>query len=436
MTIKSALFLDFDNVYITLRKDSLDLANRFASKPQIWMRAVEQQLGLADGGEEPARRLLIRRCYASPQTIYQSRFFFTQAGLEVVDCPPLTKRMKNGADISMVMDVMDSILRYPHVEEYILLSADADFVPVLHRLRKEMKRSVIFTSFDTTSAYKNCADLTIDAEFFREHLEAEATDLHRPSAGHAAARAAADRTAFPPEFWEKVEATFRLLAAKRLGHLPHALAANELRMRFPEELGASWAGYPRFSDLMSAAPRFAGFISDPEAKEFRIENFELDLAAWGDAGEGDMVEFVKDVFERDSRIPFLTPDAYAALFAALEKAFADGAETLSEAVAAAVALCREQNHEIGAQDVRFIVHGVSSQGCTLDDTSTAADFASAWRVNVWEMCGEPDWMREPDEAAMLATWFHAPGESLESGIDDFIATTGIEAPDDVSPAQG
>jgi uncharacterized LabA/DUF88 family protein len=53
----------------------------------------------------------------------------------VVDCPPLTQRGKTSADVYMVMDVLDALEHKTEFDEFIILSSDADFTPVLLRLR-------------------------------------------------------------------------------------------------------------------------------------------------------------------------------------------------------------------------------------------------------------------------------------------------------------
>jgi uncharacterized LabA/DUF88 family protein len=52
----------------------------------------------------------------------------------VIDCPPLTSQNKNGADIRMVMDILDALNHQTRFNEFILLSSDADFTPLLTRL--------------------------------------------------------------------------------------------------------------------------------------------------------------------------------------------------------------------------------------------------------------------------------------------------------------
>ncbi len=61
--IKSALFVDFDNIYIGLNKTDPLAAERFASDPARWLAWLER--GIVDPTTQEARRrsVLIRRCY-------------------------------------------------------------------------------------------------------------------------------------------------------------------------------------------------------------------------------------------------------------------------------------------------------------------------------------------------------------------------------------
>src|SRR4028119_2146450 len=198
--LNSALFIDYDNVRTELERDDPTTAARFSNKTLLWLDALENRLPLPDGRAVESRRIVSRRCYASPHMFNSYRRNFTQTGFEGVDCPPLTARLKNSADIYIVMDIIDYLQPYPHIDEYIILSADADFVPVLNRLRKELKKSVIFTSYNTTAAYRNCADRTIEADFFSAHLAIESV---APRAAQEIARTEAPAVAVgdggPPE---------------------------------------------------------------------------------------------------------------------------------------------------------------------------------------------------------------------------------------------
>ena len=86
------------------------------------------------------------------------RHHFLRAGFEVVDCPPLTAQLKNSADIKMVMDVLDFLKHQTYFDEFVLLSGDADFTPVLHRLRAHARRTVVYANDHTATPYTAISD--------------------------------------------------------------------------------------------------------------------------------------------------------------------------------------------------------------------------------------------------------------------------------------
>ena len=98
--MKSALFVDFDNVFSQLRQLQPDAAERFARNPLQWIGWLTQSLPLplpSDDGER--RRLLVRRCYLNPNWYQAYRHAFLRAGFEIVDCPPVTSQGKTSTDI-------------------------------------------------------------------------------------------------------------------------------------------------------------------------------------------------------------------------------------------------------------------------------------------------------------------------------------------------
>ena len=106
--MKSALFVDFDNVYSQLRQLQPDAAERFARHPAEWIAWLTSSLALPDPHEEgERRRLLVRRCYLNPNWYQSYRHAFMRAGFEIVDCPPVTSQGKTSTDIHMVLDIVD-----------------------------------------------------------------------------------------------------------------------------------------------------------------------------------------------------------------------------------------------------------------------------------------------------------------------------------------
>lgn len=179
-SLRAAIYVDFDQIFGALAESDWTAAEQFATAPLKWLRFFEagRHDTVASGGAIPRRRILVRKCYLNPggwilhrgERAWFSRYraYFTRAGFEVVDCPPLTGRGKNAADIVMVMDIIDALEHSTTFEEFIILSGDADFTPVLSRLRAHDRRTAIFADSRTAPAYKAVTDLVVDLEDFVE----------------------------------------------------------------------------------------------------------------------------------------------------------------------------------------------------------------------------------------------------------------------------
>ena len=168
--MKSALFVDFDNVYTQLRALHPAAAERFARQPIEWIRWLTQSLEIPDGHHDldARRRLLVRRCYLNPNWYQGYRHAFLRAGFEIVDCPPVTAQGKTSTDIHMVLDIIELLQHETRYDEFIVLSADADFTPVLRKLRRYDRRTSVLAIGFPSAAYQASADLLIDERLFIE----------------------------------------------------------------------------------------------------------------------------------------------------------------------------------------------------------------------------------------------------------------------------
>ncbi len=187
-TKKIALFVDFDNIYLGLRETSREAAEAFATRPGVWLKWIEQGMKLdpdADRSGPKENRVLIRRCYLNPDTFGKYRGYFTHSGFTVVDCPTLTSRGKNSSDIVMVMDILDALRHETHFDRFVIMSADADFTPVLQRLRAYDRRTAVLVSGQAAPAYRAACDrLITEDQFIELALEMPALpEPQRPAPG-------------------------------------------------------------------------------------------------------------------------------------------------------------------------------------------------------------------------------------------------------------
>jgi NYN domain len=255
----SAVFVDYDNIYLSLKRKSDEAARRFAKDAAAWLRGIETgRLITATNAPfaDVKRRLVMNRCYGNPvprrnthdnSTDMNSfpfvRHHFLRAGFEVVDCPPLTAQLKNSSDIRMVMDVRDYLTHDTYFDEFIILSGDADFTPVLHRLRAHARRTVIFANDFTAAPYTAISD--------GEVRETDLIALIMGNEAHEAGRGvgAGDRI---EEARRAIMA--EVVAGVRASPTPiplEALADRALRALGHEKtVATSWAGAGSFRELL------------------------------------------------------------------------------------------------------------------------------------------------------------------------------------------
>lgn len=244
--MKSALFVDFDNVYSGLRKLDQAHADRFARRPMEWMNWVVNSLALPEHVcEDARRRVLVRRCYLNPQAYQRFRAPFNLAGFEIIDCPALTSEGKTSTDIHMVLDIVELLQHDVRYDEFIVFSADADFTPVLRKLRRWDRHTTVLAIGFPSAAYRASADLLIDQdEFIREALcSREADDVIAPPAVPEA------------NAKEVAAAAVKLIRQKVVESpvpIPLAKLASLILANVEGIDAATWAGYGNFRRLIES----------------------------------------------------------------------------------------------------------------------------------------------------------------------------------------
>jgi hypothetical protein len=316
--LRSALFVDFDNIYLGLGQGGGGGEDEFARNPARWLRWLEDRLesapaahAIGDGdAEAPGRRILVRRCYLNPQSFHRSRPFFIRAGFEVVDTPALTAQGKTSADVQMALDMVDTLNHTTRFDEFILFSGDADFTPVLRRLREHDRRTVVLATGPTAAAYRSVCDLVIDEERFVEEalgITGEETQARVLPMGEESAS---------PELLRRIGARVRELAAMTGGVQPVHLPGIYKEFREFTE-GENWLGYYSLRAMTEAVvehtegltlvgedPWWVGLAEDGEEAEAAVT--EGPAAVPSEVGIGgderlDLERFVLDTVEGADR---------------------------------------------------------------------------------------------------------------------------------------
>jgi len=404
---RSALFVDFDNVFIGLNRQEPDLARRFASEPGRWVEWLQRSLEIPTGSWlAPTRRILVRRCYLNPQSFAAWRPYFIRDAFETIDCPPLTRQGKTSADIHMVLDIVDFLSGATQIDEFIILSADADFTPVLLKLRKHDRRSIVLAIGPSSSSYIAASDLVIDQEAFLDFLapnEVESVQLSQvvpPTVSMKGSVAAAQYT--------EVAKTIRELVSRSATPVSLAALAEGVRSRH-REIAADWAGHSSFSALLrdldlsgltrtTSAP---GYLYDPERHSAPAVEPKVDLFASEDSQLRDVAKRVSDLTET----PYLPPGVYAELFSILaQKVNADGYQItrISRAVRDE---CQERHLPVSRQVVNFVLQGISYSGYRFGKaTEIPKNLALAFRKNTLNLSARNQVNLTPEEEKIVSVW--------------------------------
>ncbi len=436
-----ALFVDFDNVYLSLKRTNPAAAIRFATDPAAWIEPFERGTLITWGRPEAIgkaeRRLVLMRCYGNPVSRHDDRASFSQvrhhyvrAGFEIIDCPPLTNQLKNGADIRMVMDIRDYLDQQPPIDEFIILSGDADFVPVLYRLRAHARHSVIFASEKTATSYASLCDGTVTDVNLIDYL----VEGRLPQPPQLGLRAEDELVAIRNEIIEEI--------VKLIDESPEPVAIEQLAARVRTILGQKrtidtrWGGYGQFRALLTAhlpdkyaltdhAPYLA-FNSErhvpmreleetPQSTEqveqiAKCPQVEEACQSAEKPVEVDMKKFISNVL-RASHIPPLAAPEYHQIFRFLAAEIAENGFIFTQTAQNTV--LRAETHGVLLQRnaVQFVLDALRRMGHWFERDDTADRLARIFRDYVLAQCMNAGLNLTGAELDLIDAWFIVASEN-------------------------
>jgi hypothetical protein len=428
--IRSALFVDFDNVYIGLRELDQNAAERFAADPGRWLAWIEAGMPGpvdTDSASIRDRKVLIRRCYLNPVAFARYRPFFIRTGFSVIDCPPLTSQGKTSTDIHMVMDILDTLAQYEHIAEFIVLSGDADFTPVLLRLRSRDKRTTSLTVGPAAAAYRAASDrILTENDFVEVGLGADA-DRNGWPAPNASTRAEPVPVRTRPEavpadlpaLREAMLAEVRRGVAASSRPVALARAAHWLHERFGERVEETdWAGAGSFKALLLNAGNLGfevtggapGYIVDPARHELTEQMARSEPQIDG------LVLRISNI----TGAPALTPHQYRRLFEALSEELARQPYQLTTTSKAVRDRCAALDDPIPRHAINFVLKGVAyRQGFQAGAPTDPRALAAAFAENVLGLAGAAQLELSGEERAQVLAWIGADeGSGAQGGSGD------------------
>lgn len=449
----SAVFVDYDNIYLSLRRKNERAAKLFAKNASRWLAALQsgELIKSSTPGESvPRRRLVMNRCYGNPfprknqndgNTDMSSfpfvRHNFLKTGFEIIDCPPLTAQLKNSSDIKMVMDLRDFLTHETYFNEFIILSSDADFTPVLHRLRAHNRRTVIFSNDNAAAAYTALADGAVyendlisflldgveaeevpelssgDLSEIRASIIEEVTTLVREAPAPVALEALAERTTrslghdkTAGSNWGGVGGFLELLKAdlpddiRLTGNAPYfaydltRVAKDPAPAQIAAPAPEPAATEPASTPVQPSAPAMAA----PNAPEPAAQ--EDDTAKRSE----DLQRSVNRILDASQVPPLARPEyraVFEELFVEIEQNQLQGVKT----VANLVERLKARGVILKAEDARFIIDVVSETDPWFEQPISPNIFAGRFRNFVAARCKGHGLTLSSQELDLIEMWF-------------------------------
>jgi len=340
--VRVALFVDFDNIYLGLKKLDENAANAFATEPSKWMTWLENG---GDGGAVGRRRFLVRNVYLNPAAFGTYRAIYTRAGFRAVDCPPLTGQGKNSADIYMVLDIIDALQGSFVYEEFVIASADADFTPILYRLRAQDRRVTLLTAGLSAAAYRAVCDSFVSPEVLADAALGEDTVVTEPADEELGTSLV---VAPSPSARGAAAARTPVGAAGEIKAIAEAIRA-----------AVRAAGRP----IVSAAAAQAALAVDPHLKETEWQEICAVTGA-----------------------PALTSDRYTALFFALAEELRASPFDRNETPKRVRDRTDLLNAPVSRNAISFVTNGLIYSGVALVPGVSAKELGDGWVANLKTLC--------------------------------------------------
>jgi len=229
-------------------------------------------------------RVLVKRAYADWSRYRDARHELQNAGLGLIEMPSAREGAKNRADIQMAVDAMELAYSREHVDNFVIVSGDSDFTPLVGKLRELNKRVIGVGNRESASELliANC-----DEFIFYDSLAAKA--------GGTSPRRTGGAEVNPVQLLQET-----LTALQREGvEWPLAsVAKDSMRRKYPA-FDESDHGYSTFSKFLedASAKGMIRLETDPRSGTYRVELAEgreaalppvpvATAAASSDEGEG------------------------------------------------------------------------------------------------------------------------------------------------------
>src|SRR5258708_7527944 len=246
-----AIYWDFENVHACLVDDADSEGGGYRAAR---FKVQEPVVDIDPITEYAATfgRVVVHRAYANWQYFGRYRDELQAHAIDLVQLFPLAGS-KNGADIRLVLDVVEDLQHHPHLTHVIVVASDSDYTSLAQRCRKHGRYFHGVGTERTASSYRYACDE------FRRYCDLAGGS---PAAQVAQAPVDAVREVVPLEdAGDLVVRAIRRLAAGSGESWARKAGVRPLVKRLDPTFDESGFGYPTFTELLRALDA-AGYIAE------------------------------------------------------------------------------------------------------------------------------------------------------------------------------
>lgn len=146
-----AIYWDFENLHASLVDQANGtgtyVTNRFRPQDEVIDISTIIEFALSVGP------IAINRAFANWVSFNRYKLPLLQSAIELIQIFPPGANAKNGADIKLCLDVMDDMVRFPHIGTIIVVGGDSDYMPLSYKVKAAGRTLIGIGSLRSTNEH-------------------------------------------------------------------------------------------------------------------------------------------------------------------------------------------------------------------------------------------------------------------------------------------
>jgi uncharacterized LabA/DUF88 family protein len=225
MDNRIAVFIDFDNMALSMREDETFRVSLVLDR-------------LKEKG-----KILLKRAYSDWTRFQKYQRELQENGVDMIEMPTRGIQQKNAADIKIVIDALETAFSRDYVDIFAIVSGDSDFTPLVSKLREYNKIVIGFGHQKTTN--RLLIDQCDEFIFYDSLVRAQTSRRPSPKSGAV--------VALEPDF-ELLRDAMHALEREGVTD-PHFSHVKQVMIRKNPAFDEASVGYKSFGKFLEAAQR-------------------------------------------------------------------------------------------------------------------------------------------------------------------------------------